>query len=86
MAKRPVYNRITITYESTITLNETEMRALDALVGYGDKAFIEAFKEKLGAAYLRDHESGLISFFANVRQHIVPAISQVEKAREAVKE
>lgn len=51
----------------TITIDEAEARALDALVGYGDDAFIKAFKEKLGECYIRDHEVGLRKFFQDIR-------------------
>ena len=76
--------RIHITYESVITINEDEMRALDALVGYGDDAFLSVFKEKLGSAYIRDHENGLKSFFKNIRNNVLPALKEVDKAREVL--
>ncbi len=45
-----------------LILNMDEALALDGLAGYGDDAFIKAFKEKLGTHYIRDHEAGLRSF------------------------
>lgn len=71
----------TISFGATITLNETEVRALDALVGYGDDAFLKVFKEKLGTAYIRDHEAGLRSFFKAVRNDALPALSAIDRAR-----
>lgn len=70
-----------ITFSATLTLSESECRALDAIVGYGDDAFIKAFKEKLGEAYLRDHEAGLRSCFDAIRRDVLPALKVIEQAR-----
>ena len=74
-------NGAQISFSTTLLLNEVEIRALDALVGYGDDAFLTAFKEKLGAVYIRDHESGLRSFFEAIRRDVIPALSDIEQAR-----
>ncbi len=74
-------NSATITFSSTITLTEVEIRALDALVGYGDDAFLKVFKEKLGESYIRDHEAGLRSFFATVGKQVLPALEDIKQAR-----
>lgn len=71
----------TITFGASITITEVEARALDALVGYGDDAFLKAFKEKLGAAYIRDHEGGLRKFFDAVRRDVLPALGDIDQAR-----
>ncbi len=54
-------------------VDEAEARALDALVGYGADAFINAFYEKLGKAYLQEHEAGLRKFFKSIRD-MMPGI------------
>lgn len=77
-----VRSSATLTFTGTITLTEVEMRALDGLVGYGDEAFLEHFKKNLGAAYIRDHEAGLKSFFSAVRRDVLPAISDVDAVRK----
>ncbi len=78
-------SKVVISFEMTasgaLRLTEDEMWALDALVGYGDDAFISAFKEKLGAAYIGDHVFGLRSFFAAVRRDVLPALHLVKEAR-----
>lgn len=79
----------TLTFSSSLTLSEVEIRALDALVGYGDDAFIKVFYEKLGQGYMRDHEKGLRSFFSTVREEVLPALHDIDTARrdlgEAIK-
>lgn len=77
-----------ITQKPTVTLNlnfsitEAEARALDALVGYGDDAFIAAFKEKLGKVYMENHETGLRIFFQSVRSFVPPLLARADKARK----
>ena len=53
--------------EVTLVLNESEARALDAIVGYGAEPFLKAFYEHLGKAYLQPYERGLRSLFESVR-------------------
>lgn len=68
---------VTVAFE----IDEEESRALDALAGYGDDAFIKAFYEKLGKSYMEKHEHGLRRFLATIRSVVTPAMSQVDKAR-----
>jgi hypothetical protein len=63
-------------------VSESEARALDALVGYGDDEFIKVFYEKLGAAYMRDHEQGLRTFFKSIRQMMPGYLNQADEARK----
>lgn len=74
-------NRAEISFSTTLTLNEVEMRALEALVGYGDDAFLKHFKETLGASYIREHEAGLRTFFATIRSEVLPALAEITQAR-----
>ena len=65
-------------------VNESEARALDALCGYGDDAFVCAFYEKLGKAYMEKHEGGLRSFLKSCRQTLPGILSKVDDARAAI--
>lgn len=76
-----IFMRASVNFTCTMTLNETEMSALDALVGYGDDAFLKAFGEKLGTAYMRDHTAGLRSLFKTIRNEVLPALSEVQRAK-----
>lgn len=67
----------------TLHLSEEEAGALDALVGYGFKTFIDVFYKHLGKAYLEPYESGLKSLFESVRTGEASVHSFLEKAREA---
>jgi hypothetical protein len=80
MAK--ITQRPRVVLEVQFTIDEEEARALDALVGYGDDAFIAAFKESLGRAYLDGHEDGLRRFFASVREWLPQYLLRANAARE----
>lgn len=67
-----------------LNLTESECRALDALVGYGDNAFLDVFGKQLGEHYMRDHEGGLRDFFATVRTQILPGLSQIDRLRKCI--
>lgn len=67
-----------------IDLDEQQLRALDALVGYGFKPFIEVFHEKLGKAYMEKHAAGLERLFETIRRDVPPALRRIDTAREAL--
>lgn len=69
--------------QMTLSVNEEEMRALDALVGYGTDNFLKIFYEKLGKAYLQPHEKGLRSLFKCVREELPSILSRADDARKA---
>jgi hypothetical protein len=72
----------TISLSITFQLDEQEARALDALVGYGDDAFVKAFYEKLGKHYMTPHEIGLRNFFKSVRSQLPGVLSRLDAARK----
>ena len=68
----------------TFSVNEEEARALEALAGYGDDAFIKAFYEKLGSHYMSRHEQGLREFLCSIRAIIPKELYKINRAREAL--
>ncbi len=66
----------------TFTINEGEARALDALAGYGDDAFIKHFYDKLGKAYMESHEKGLREFLKTCREFLPSSLSRLDNARK----
>jgi len=74
-----------VTVNATLELDEEQIRALDALAGYGIDDFIEAFYKNLGSYYLKPHESGLRRLFEQVKEVCPKAISDCDKARESLK-
>ena len=66
------------------TLTEGDLRALDALVGYGTDSFLKVFYEHMGRHYLEPHEKDLRGLFEKIRS-ISPVLSQIDDARKAIK-
>jgi len=67
----------------TVTLAESEVRALDALMGYGTDDFLKFFYAHMGEAYMKPNEAGLRALFKTLRPHCCDAISRVDAARRA---
>ena len=66
-----------------VKLNEVEIRALEALVGYGIKPFLEVFYKHMGEHYLRPHEAGLRSLFDTINTDLKPILKRVDAAKTA---
>lgn len=64
-----------------IELDETEASALSGIFGYSDDAFLKAFYEKMGRAYVQPFEAGVRSLHARVRNQIDPELRKVDHAR-----
>lgn len=79
MAK--IVQRPTIEASAFFTVDEEEMRALDAMVGYGFAPFLDTFKKHMGESYMRGHENGLRRFFETIRGQIPPILSRANDAR-----
>jgi len=70
---------------ATITFGESELRALDALTGYGIDQFLKVFYDKLGVTYMKPHEQGLRDLFATINPPVGEALNQVDKVRETLR-
>lgn len=79
MAK--VEQRPTVGVQAVFVLDEVEMRALDAPVGYGVEAFLGTFYVHMGRHYLEPHEAGLRSLFQSVGEQIPRILSRTDDAR-----
>ena len=69
-----------VAYTCQLTLTEGEMRALDALAGYGLKPFLKVFC-KLGRHYLEPYEKDLESLFGQIRGEGARQLGVIDKAR-----
>lgn len=72
----------TVSITATLTLNEGQLRALDALAGYGDEPFLKAFYVKLGKHYMQPFERDLRELFKLVREEVPAALSCIDEARK----
>lgn len=71
-----------VEFSGDLTLNEVELRALDALVGYGVEPFLKVFYEKMGEAYMKPHEAGLRSLFSAIRANVPGQLQRIDTARK----
>jgi hypothetical protein len=76
LAQQPI-----VTVAAALTVNEAEMRALEALFCYGVDSLLEVFYEHLGKAYMTPHESGLRSLAEGVRRDVPPILRRTDNAR-----
>jgi len=72
----------TVGITATLTLNEGQLRALDALAGYGDEAFLKAFYVKLGKHYMQPFEGDLRELFSLVRKEVPGALAAIDDVRQ----
>ena len=72
-----------IELDVAIYLNESEIRALEALVGYGTDTFLTVFYAQMGKAYLQPHEAGLRSLFSTIRGNLNPMLRRMDCAKKA---
>lgn len=75
-----------VALEATISLSEGELRAIDALAGYGTDAFLKVFYEKMGEHYMKPHEGGLRSLFETINREGKTLLYKVDEARKVIKE
>lgn len=68
---------------ATIELSEVEMRALEALIGYGVQPFSDVFYQHMGKHYLRPHEAGIRSLFKTIGSDIPDVLRRADAARQA---
>ena len=66
---------------ATLTLTEGQLRALDAMAGYGADAFLRAFYVKLGKSYMKPFERDLRDLFTAINNQVHPALAGVKEAR-----
>ncbi len=76
-----IVQRPQVEVSAVISFNESELRALDALAGYGDEAFLKVFYEKLGKHYMTPHEAGLRLFFNSIREIVPGILGRADDAR-----
>jgi hypothetical protein len=57
-----------VTAEAVMTLDQEELRALEALVCYGIEPLLALFYKHMGSVYLKPHEAGLRSFLKTAHQ------------------
>lgn len=80
MAKITETAEISIT--ATFTISEGELRALDALTGYGVDSFMECFYKHMGATYMKPYDKDMREFLKSIREIAGPILSRANEARK----
>lgn len=78
--------KVNVNFTFTLVLTEGEIRALDALVGYGFDPFVKVFYDKLGKHYMEPYENDLKNLFLKVeetRKHLT-VIDAYKKAGDDI--
>ena len=78
--------RHAVTVRAVIELDEPQLRALDALAGYGTDGFLKVFYKQMGKHYLQPHEAGLRALFETIKRDVPPALHSVDRARDLLDE
>lgn len=79
MDKQIIKTRVSFTVP--MELSENELRALDALVGYGFDPFMKCFYEHMGKAYLEPFEGDLRELFNKI-EALRPQVDEINEARK----
>lgn len=78
--------KIDVEVKANMVLSEIELRALDALVGYGVEPFLKVFYAQMGKHYLQPHEAGLRALFKNIGQVTPGPLRQADNHRHWLRE
>ena len=83
MANRKLTQAPRLELNVNIQLSAVEVRALEALAGYGADAFLRVFYKEMGQHYLKPHEAGLRSLFETIQAELPPIINRLDAAKQA---
>lgn len=78
--------KIDVDVKATMVLSEVELRALDALAGYGIEPFLKVFYSHLGKHYMQPHEAGLRALFKNIGEVTPGPLRQANNHRHWLRE
>jgi hypothetical protein len=76
---------VVIDFKVKCELTENELRALDALVGYGFDNFLKSFYSGLGQHYLKPYEKDLKQLFDKI-ESLRPRLSEIKAQKDKLRE
>lgn len=74
--------KVTVELTAVVTMNESEIMALDGILGYNVDTFLKVFYEKMGEAYVKPYEKGVRSLHTNLKGKVSTIKSEMEDARK----
>ena len=78
--------RTIVEARAEISFGEGELRALDAMIGYGADAFLKVFYPHLGEAYMQKYEDDFRALFATLGMPVRQALMAADQARQDIRE
>lgn len=76
-----ITSKSTMDFMIGLNITEDEARALEAIVGYGTKPFLECFYKHMGEYYLQPYEKGVYSLFETIKNEIRPHLNKMDDCR-----
>ncbi|MGH0003126.1 hypothetical protein ACQU0X_23910 [Pseudovibrio ascidiaceicola] len=67
--------------KAAIIFGEHELRALDAMIGYGADKFLQGFYKQLGTHYMKPYEQDLRALFKTLDKPVRQALAEADDAR-----
>lgn len=84
MATTEIKASLHLEMKFNLELTLSEARALNEMVKYGSKAFLEGYYKQLGKSYLQPYEKGVISLFETVKENLPQKLYNADKIIKAV--
>ena len=73
-----------VNIKANISFAEADLKALDALVGYGIDPFLKVFYKELGEAYMKPYEANLRALFKTIEGNVPQALVKVDQVRKTL--
>ncbi len=84
MANVNVKSKIDLDIKIILELSISEARALNEMVKYGDKAFLEGYYKQLGKSYMQPYENGVKSLFTTIKENLPYKLRDIDQIKEAI--
>ena len=84
MAEITTKSDFKIEFTVNLKLTISEARALNEMVKYGSKAFLEGYYKQLGKSYLQPYEKGIVSLFETVKAELPYKLHDVDKIIKSI--
>ena len=84
MATTKLKSKLDLEIKVSLEMTLAEARALDDIVKYGSKPFLDWFKKNLGKYYIEKQEKGLISLFDTIGTDLRSKIHEADRIIKAI--
>lgn len=84
MANAEIKASLELEMKVQLELTLSEARALNEMVKYGSKAFLEGYYKQLGKSYLQPYEKGVVSLFETVKENLPQKLYNADRIIKAV--